>query len=516
MRNNQLFQLTFLILAFVAASCQDREPLSWESEIFLPLVDDEFGWSNFVEDSLLELGLDGEPALLVLDQTINLSNDDFAPALPDTTIVDVVAFGAVPVPVPVPTDVPFVDQSEEMELSSIGAGSDMYLRETLLSNGTLRFSIQSSIEGILDFSYSLPCATVNGEEVAVDLSIPAAVDGVYGYAEAEVDLTDAVFDLRGESGVEYNILRTQFSALGSLENDSTIYATNLDSIWINIEFIELQVQTAEGYFGNMTAQFGESIDVLDTIPVPNPILDLQDGVAKITFNNTLGADVRLSFDSLSMDGSNIIHPSFFGVHDITRSIWEDGDLVQMNSGEIDLAEPGSNFFDLLELLPENIHLVGDLELNPLGDVTLGHDYLDMDYVPTMDLEFSVPMRIGASGIVLEESYEVEPMDFTNFEGRLLIDLWSDFPVNVGADVNYAVNDSLGTVEVVEAEIAAGNAVLGIISHSFIEIPFDQTMVESGGTVDVVVDIHTDGAVEFTGTETIKVKVRVEGTQLIAE
>ena len=146
-----------------------------------------------------------------------------------------------------------------------------------------------------------------------------------------------------------------------MENDSTIYATNQDSVWINIEFIELQVQTAEGYFGNMTAQFDESIDVLDTIPVPNPILDLQDGVAKITFNNTLGADVRLSFDSLSMDGSNITHPSFFGVHDITRSIWEDGNLVVMNSGEIDLAEPGSNFFDILELLPENIHLVGDLE-----------------------------------------------------------------------------------------------------------------------------------------------------------
>ena len=42
------------------------------------------------------------------------------------------------------------------------------------------------------------------------------------------------------------------------------------------------------------------------------------------------------------------------------------------------------------------------------------------------------------------------------------------------------------------------------------------MVESGGAVDVVVDVHTDGAVEFTGTETIRVKVRVEGTQLIAE
>ena len=32
------------------------------------------------------------------------------------------------------------------------------------------------------------------------MAIPAAVDGVYGYAEAEVDLTNAMFDLRGESG----------------------------------------------------------------------------------------------------------------------------------------------------------------------------------------------------------------------------------------------------------------------------------------------------------------------------
>lgn len=516
MRKNQTIQLLILILAFAAASCTDREPLSWDSEIFLPIVDDEFGWSSFVEDTLLELGLDGEPALLVLDQTISLSTDDFAPTLPDTIIQDVVGFGTVPIEVPVPIDFPFIDQYDEMVLSNLNQSSDIYLKEALISNGTLKFSVQSSIKGILDLSYYLPCATINGEQVGIDLAIPAATDTTYGFAEAEVSLYDAIFDLRGAGGVDYNILSSQVTAIGSQLNEEIFYATNLDSIWVNIEFNSLEVQTAEGYFGNMVAGFDESIDVLDTLPVPNPILDLDEGVAKISFNNTLGADVRLTFDSLSMDGSNITHPSFFGVHDITRSIWEDGNLFMMNTKEINLAETGSNFFDMLEMIPENIHLVGEMELNPYGDVTLGHDYLDVNNPPTMDLEFSVPMRIGVDGIILEESYDIDPMEFPNFDGKLLIDLWSDFPVAVDATAEYLVNDNSGTVETVNAIIEAGNAQVNLVSHSYLEIPVNQSMIDPGGTVSVTVDVETNGAVTFTGAENIRVQIRVEGTQTIAE
>lgn len=515
MRNNQILQLFLLILGFAAASCQDREPLSWDSEIFLPIVDDEFSWSSFVEDTLLELGLDGEPALLVLDQTIALSTDDFAPVLPDTAIISVLGFGELPVEVPVPTDIPFIDQEDEMVLNNLSESSEIYLKETKISTGILKFSVESSISGILELSYSLPCATINGEEVGIELIIPAATDTEYGYAEQEVALTDAIFDLRGNSGVEYNILRSHVLAIGSELNDSVVYANNLDSVWVNIEFNGLEVETAEGYFGNMSAGFDESIDVLDTLPIPNPILDLEEGVAKITFNNTLGADVRLTFDSLSMDGSNITHPSFFGVHDITRSIWEDGNLFVMNTEVINLAEDGSNFFDMLELIPENIHLVGDLELNPYGDVTLGHDYLDVNQPPTMDLEFSVPMRIGVDGVILEETYDIEAMEFPNFDGKLLVDMWSDFPVHVDATATYITNGS-GAEESANAIIEAGNSEVNLVSHSYLEIPVTQSMIEPGGTVSVTVDVETNGAVTFTGAEKIRVQIRVEGTQTIAE
>ena len=42
------------------------------------------------------------------------------------------------------------------------------------------------------------------------------------------------------------------------------------------------------------------------------------------------------------------------------------------------------------------------------------------------------------------------------------------------------------------------------------------MIEPGGTVSVTVDVETNGAVTFTGAENIRVQIRFEGTQTIAE
>ncbi|MBT7652476.1 MAG: hypothetical protein HN563_04095, partial [Flavobacteriales bacterium] len=59
--NKIKFSLVLLLLTAVFASCEDREPLSWNTEIFLPLVDDNITWSSSIPDSLLEFGEGGEP-----------------------------------------------------------------------------------------------------------------------------------------------------------------------------------------------------------------------------------------------------------------------------------------------------------------------------------------------------------------------------------------------------------------------------------------------------------------------
>ena len=508
--------LVVCILAVSLSSCVDREPLSWETEIFLPLVDDHIGWSSFIPDSLVEIGEEGEVAKLVFNGVIDIVSGNLVPILPDTTIQDIVAFGALPISIPVPIEYPFIDQQEEMMISSLTGTEGAYMRELVVASGEMVFTVESSIKGILEMSYYLTCVTLNGDTVGIDLVIPPATDTENGFATGIVDLENALFDLTGTSGVGNNTLTTSFIAIGSEQNEEIFYATNLDSLWMTVEFHDFTVQSAKGYFGNVIVDFDSESPVLDSIPVPNPVLDIEGAVAKLTIENTVGADIRLTFDTLSVDDQNLQHPTFFGVHDVARAHWSNGQLIEKTYLEIDMGEVGSNFFDLIETFPEVMRGIGNLELNPFGDVSLGNDYLDVDVPPLLNLDIEIPIRLGADGVILEEQYTIDPAEFPQFDGRLLIDLYSTFPVSLSANVEYVVNDTLGTVVSVSSEIGPGSTITGYIAHAFAEIPINRRIIEPGGELFVTLDVSTEGAVPFTGYEDVRVQIRIEGTQLIEE
>ena len=514
MRN--IIILVVSIFAVSLSSCVDRDPLSWETEIFLPLVDDNIGWSSFIPDSLIEIGDEGEVAKLVFNGVIDLVSGNLIPILPDTTLQDIVAFGSLPISIPVPTEYPFINKQEEKFISSLTGTEGAYMRELVVASGEMVFTVESSIQGVLDMSYYLTCVTLDGDAVGIDLEIPPATDTEHGFATGTVNLENAFFDLTGSSGVGSNTLSTSFIAIGSEQNEEIFYATNLDSLWVTVEFHDFTVQTAKGFFGNVIVDFDSESPVLDSLPVPNPVLDIEGAVAKLTIENTIGADVRLTFDALSVDAENLQHPTFFGVHDVARAHWSNGQLIEKTYLEIDMGEVGSNFFDLIETFPEVMRGVGTLELNPFGDISLGNDYLDVDVTPLLNLDIEIPIRLGADGVILEEQYTIDPAEFPQFDGRLLIDLYSTFPVSLSANVEFAVNDTLGTVVSVNSEIGPGSSITGVIAHAFAEIPISQATIKPGGELFVTLDVSTDGAVPFTGYEDVRVQIRIEGTQLIEE
>ena len=200
-----------MILLTALYSCEDREPLSWESEVYLPLVDDNVTWSSFVPDSLLELGEGGEPARLVYRGPFEAFSSEDIPVLPDTTLVNTFSMGnQLTVEVPVPLDLPFMEIDSEMQITNLVENSGMYLRELTLNGGMMVFSIESTVSGVLNLHYALTSMTINGEVVEIDFNVPPAVGGVNGIATASIDLTGAVFDLTGDNGVSYNIINSTF------------------------------------------------------------------------------------------------------------------------------------------------------------------------------------------------------------------------------------------------------------------------------------------------------------------
>ena len=101
----------------------------------------------------------------------------------------------------------------------------------------------------------------------------------------------------------------------------------------------------------------------------------------------------------------------------------------------------------MENFPEKFRMAGSSQVNPYGDISFGNDYADADYIPELELDIEIPFRMGLDGVVLEEVYILDPLEFPQFDGRLLIDLTSTFPVEVIADVEQRL---LGVHDVHEA------------------------------------------------------------------
>ena len=268
MRKFNLLSVAFLLVFLFG--CEDREPLSWESEIFLPIVDDRIGWLDYVKDSMivdiegLEI-VDGNPAKIVLHQPIDMISGALAPVLPDTSIEENIGIGNVPVPIPVPVDYPFIVQEDELPITNLGGTAGAYLREVVVSSGEMVFAVESSIEGELDMSYYLTCCTIDGEEVGIDLVIPASVDGELGVSTGVLNLENAVFDLTGSAGAGSNLITTAFTAQGSQSNTEVFYATSEDNIKVTVQFHDFEVKSALGYFGNLTAGFAASPTTISTV-----------------------------------------------------------------------------------------------------------------------------------------------------------------------------------------------------------------------------------------------------------
>jgi hypothetical protein len=513
--NKIKFSLVLLSVAAVFSSCEDREPMSWNIEVFLPLVDDNITWSSSFPDSLLTLGEAGEPARMLYKIPFGEFSADYLPTLPDTLIEENMSMeGNLPSDVPVPLGDLFVNETDEIVFESFGANSDAYLKEFSLSSGYMRLSVESSVEGILDMAYYLNSVTVGGVMSGIELAVPAAQGGVNGFATETLDLTGAIFNLSGESGLSENVMTSTFTTTGSILNTEIFYLTTTDSMLVEIELVDLRIETAKGYFGQVDLPFDSEVTLIDTIAIPNPVLDLDGASAKLTIENYIGAELRLKFDEISMDDQFLEHPTLYGVHDVARAYWNDETLINHSSLVLDLGETGSNIFDLIETLPYDVAMFGSVQLNPFGDVSLGHDYINNAYPPKLELELDIPFKLGLDGVVLEEVYIIDPMNFPKFEGRLLVDLTSTFPVEVVAEIDYVVNDEDGTIVSMIGNIEAGSSYPEVSQHGLLVIPLNKETVSPGGSLHVRLTASTEGAVTFTGYENVRVQVRIEGTQLI--
>ena len=507
-------------VALVVALWGCQNPVSWESDVHLPILDDQVSWADVVPDSLYEPGTGGNPAHFVLVDTLDGWDWTDLSTLPDSTLrirYDGEGGGLTTNGIPVFPNQSFVVLADVLQFD-VAPEEGVALTKAEVTSGSVLIQVEHSLGFELNLSYQFPDVLVEGGPLAFALEVPSAEEDQVGVASQSVDLTGAMFDFSSafnvtdNEGYDFNALDVELLAVADEFNDPNGYIVQAeDSLVISLTFQGLTVSSLAGYFGNYEESTSADVDLLDTIPLPEPIIDLEGTQASLHFTNTVGADFLLSIDTMQFD-DELVEGDLIAGHLIPRAIWQN-DIPQPAEWSLDLGAPGSTFLDLLETFPRSLHVAGRMELNPINTSDLLIDRWDVAYPPTFWYQLRVPLKLGVNGLVLTDTFDLEGLqDFPKFEGFLHLDFSNSFPVEVTGEVTYDRLD--GVVYRDTLVLPPGDAWADLDGQATLSLPLNAEMVEPGGTVAVSLSVNTSGPQPFTGFERVRVQGRLEGTQTI--
>ena len=233
----------FLILGCAAcgwlAGCNN--PVSWESDVHVPVLDDRLTWADVVPDSLYEAGSAESPAHFVLVDTLDGWDWTDWAELPDTTVVlRYDGEGALENNVPLlpGTFIPVLGDYAPFIEIDLDKPEGLELTSATLSSGQMFIEVAHSLECHLDLVYSFPGVTVNGTPVTVSMELPPASAASAGVDSVVVDLMDADFDFGQVDGFDTNALAVELAVLvGEVTSEDLAPAvTASDSVVMTLSF----------------------------------------------------------------------------------------------------------------------------------------------------------------------------------------------------------------------------------------------------------------------------------------
>ncbi|NQX91839.1 MAG: hypothetical protein HRT74_06900 [Flavobacteriales bacterium] len=415
---------------FCLISCRREDPTSWDVHVLVPIAYGTLSLDDLVppSDSILIADADG---LLhyVLSDTINGLELDSLVQIPDTVIRQSFTppFAGGPFTLPPGTQV--WNSVENLSF----AVSTAQIKEIIASGGTLNYSVQSQVDGELDVSYDLPGVTLNGQPFLIEIQTqPGSVNSPYE-SSGEVDLTGYEIDLTGEDGTDSNTLSGNLVVDVSSSADESAQVFGSDSLILLLTFQNADVEYARGFFGQQTVDLGETIDLeLNNSIAGNPVfLEAMD--LDVELINYVGVDVSMNLTELTAsrnDQSSVsLNHSLIGAtQNITRATEIDGEIFP-NAYTYEFDEENSNLTEWVGLIPEELAVAGEIEINPLGDISGGNDFIFTDQSIELIYNLDVPLCVGVDNVLFVDTLEVDSIpDLPNGSGVVWLYLENSFPM----------------------------------------------------------------------------------------
>jgi hypothetical protein len=445
----------------------------------LPLAKGELKLSDLIADSLLAPGADG---IYALDFTKNLTDFNLSSLvkIPDTSIRQSFAFplSGGPYQIPPGASILTLTQDEILRLNQVE------LRKIVGSGGQLQYTLRSYINGFLNFNYSIPGMSKDGNYFQVSAATePGSPASPFVY-QGTVDLAGYSIDLTGSTGYGFNKLTSNLNIATSLTSSGNTPVYGNDSVSVELRFIQPEISYARGYFGQQTYQFDESVSLNNGNTVPAGSIDLANAYCEMQLSNYVGADAIATLDPLI--SINTLNPSEVAMNfpplqndiQMTRAIDQQGQVIPTVL-RYEMNATNSNITSFIGNLPDRIALSGSVTLNPLGDINAGNDFVYTNRTLDALLHLSIPLRLATNTLTLTDTIRFDQKEAAlKGEGNLILKMWNKFPI--GGRLRIALADGQYT----EIEVIENNGT------------FNGSITESPAYSEIIIPVHKDQLSKF--------------------
>lgn len=390
----------------VLTGCRkDPTPPQWDLDLLAPLAKTTLTIGDLVPDSILSSDQQGNVSILYTSELFALSLDTVLTA-PDTSF----RYGyALPFPGPIQFQ-PGATFNTNDDVTRFNL-DDLQLTQLQVRSGQVDVAITNMMNGQIIGDFALPGASLNGTSFSIVQNLPPGTPASPSTVTSSRPLEGYVFDMRGPTFDQVNTLATHIS-YSNAPNGTIISITDQDSLLALVSYHDIIPQYATGSFGTRTIAVAPSSTELDLFNNISGTLDLDQVSARLKIRNGIGVDARANIHYLRSVNDNtgntvdLVHAITSGPVNIDRALDLHGSF-QSALNTFNLDQVNSNIDLFIENLPSRIDYAMDVIINPLGDISNGHDFLYHDSKLSAELEVNIPLRLIATDLTLRKTMALD-------------------------------------------------------------------------------------------------------------
>lgn len=519
------------IIFLLLQGCRKEDgPARWDVDVALPLLTTRLTIGDLVPDSLHAVGSDGTVTLVYASELFAVDLDTLL-GLPDTTFSYAYAMPLVGNDqFSLPAGFPVISQNNLVRF----ALPQVQLTRLDIRSGDLHVDMRNMINSTVLGQFGIPTAQFPDGANTLSVAVGPGSPGQPALGTVTRDLAGTRLDLRGPTFDQVNSLATNVAANLDPEGSGAL-VTNQDSVVVQVRYNNLVAAYARGYFGTSTITRTDQESRLTLFDrFVGGDLDLDQVSMRVHVENGVGMDIQVRLSSFQAYNSrtgavvDMQHAIMQGPINLDRAV-DHGNGFAPSQYQRVLDNTNSNLDAFIENLPDRVRYGVEIQLNPLGDISNGNDFLYYESRLAADLEMEVPLTLIAADLTLEQFSKPDlPGDAEHpgiEQGTLHLFANNGFPfaARILLDLVDEEGNVLSTVPV-EGSVQAGHiGTDGLVNapvRSTVHAPLNSAQVAllyGEARLRTRVAFDTDpqyGHVRVLDTYAMDIQVTVDGTYMV--